>query len=594
MGITKVRLTKADIVAAVRAENYGDSDLSNIANLSGSGLIERKSEGVIEAVPVTDYIKTLLNDATASEARSTLSLGSMATASTSSYLPLEGGTLTGGLIATSFSGIGTSLTALNATNISTGTLSANRLPDSYLPLAGGTTVLDMNVQGIRNVSFLLLSNSSPNGNDGRIAANTYVNNSLNIVGVGTQSDGSDRSVDFLTTKTVFSDAAKIFNGGGGTAYYANSLNNKSTVLSGGSAWATTGAVISLYGVDQGGTNAGGGIYFSGASGARRSATFANLNVTFDGTVGVADVLNVTSTSPSTSPTTGASRVAGGQGVQGSQYVGGNTSSSSFSLANSCFSVTNVGGTTNLSLGTTAVSAYSASAIEIPTNTNYTGIYDGHTGVRLTSGGMDDWGGAQFQVSVSSGWKTYNATPCFAVTNGSARISNGYLNSFATYSSHGIEIGHGSDYSFFDFHSNGVNSLTDYEARLYCLGYTGASGGGKLRLHAKTLELDAFTSLGGDANHPAIKIKVLQGTTSSEQGGTVSIAHNLSAIKIISCIVVVSHNGTVGSYISNSNQFGAGNQFDWSSDDTFINVANRTANSIGILSKPFVATIFYKE
>jgi hypothetical protein len=56
---------------------------------------------------------------------------------------LAGGTLTGALIATSFSGVGTALTALNASNISTGTLNAARLPASYLPLTGGTITGDL-------------------------------------------------------------------------------------------------------------------------------------------------------------------------------------------------------------------------------------------------------------------------------------------------------------------------------------------------------------------------------------------------------------------------------------------------------------------
>jgi hypothetical protein len=60
-----------------------------------------------------------------------------------SYLSLAGGTLTGALIATSFSGVGTALTALNASNISTGTLNAARLPAAYLPLTGGTITGDL-------------------------------------------------------------------------------------------------------------------------------------------------------------------------------------------------------------------------------------------------------------------------------------------------------------------------------------------------------------------------------------------------------------------------------------------------------------------
>lgn len=52
------------------------------------------------------------------------------------YLPLAGGTLTGDLTATSFSGIGTNLTALNASNISSGTVAADRLPDATTSAKG--------------------------------------------------------------------------------------------------------------------------------------------------------------------------------------------------------------------------------------------------------------------------------------------------------------------------------------------------------------------------------------------------------------------------------------------------------------------------
>lgn len=52
------------------------------------------------------------------------------------YLPITGGTLTGDLTATSFSGIGTNLTALNASNISSGTIAADRLPDATTSAKG--------------------------------------------------------------------------------------------------------------------------------------------------------------------------------------------------------------------------------------------------------------------------------------------------------------------------------------------------------------------------------------------------------------------------------------------------------------------------
>ena len=100
------------------------------------------------------------------------------------YLPLSGGTVTGDLVSTSatasastttgairaaslgitgaifagsLNGNGSGLTSLNASNISTGTLSAARLPTSYLPLAGGT------VTGVTNFSNATPSTSTTTG-----------------------------------------------------------------------------------------------------------------------------------------------------------------------------------------------------------------------------------------------------------------------------------------------------------------------------------------------------------------------------------------------------------------------------------------------
>lgn len=53
------------------------------------------------------------------------------------------------------SGKGSGLTSLNASNISTGTLNAARLPDTYLPLAGGT------VTGVTNFSSVGIGTATP-------------------------------------------------------------------------------------------------------------------------------------------------------------------------------------------------------------------------------------------------------------------------------------------------------------------------------------------------------------------------------------------------------------------------------------------------
>ena len=64
-----------------------------------------------------------------------------------SYLPLTGGTLSGALTATSFSGVGTALTALNATNLTTGTLPDARLTGTYTGLTNltGTGTVDFSL-----------------------------------------------------------------------------------------------------------------------------------------------------------------------------------------------------------------------------------------------------------------------------------------------------------------------------------------------------------------------------------------------------------------------------------------------------------------
>lgn len=65
------------------------------------------------------------------------------------YLPLGGGTLTGALTATKFTGNGSGLTSIPAGQL-TGTVDAARLPDlsgKYLPISGGTITGDTTIMG---------------------------------------------------------------------------------------------------------------------------------------------------------------------------------------------------------------------------------------------------------------------------------------------------------------------------------------------------------------------------------------------------------------------------------------------------------------
>jgi hypothetical protein len=302
----------------------------------------------------------------------------------------------------------------------------------------------------------------------------------------------------------------------------------------------------------------------------------------------------TSATPSTSPTTGAIRAAS-LGITGAIFAGGNIGAASFSLANANFSISNTtGNRTNLTLGNAFSSEYGASSIEIPTNTLYGGVFDNHTGIRLTSGGLVGWGTAQFQVSVGSDWKQYSAVPCFAATNGQATVSNGHNNSYAQYQSHAIELGINSDHSFIDFHSNSSSTATDFEARLYCTGYTGSFGGGTLVLSSATFEIDSFTALGTRATgHPAIKIKQLTGTTAATEGGIASIAHGLTVSKIVSVTVLVNHSANAFVCSGYQTQY-VGLNFSISISAVDIQIVNHPTDSENILSKPVTITVIYTE
>ncbi len=106
-----------------------------------------------------------------------------------------------------------------------------------------------------------------------------------------------------------------------------------------------------------------------------------------------------------------------------------------------------------------------------------------------------------------------------------------------------------------------------------------------------LEVDGYTMLGSSTS-PAIKMIELTGTTASSQGASVSIAHGVTASKIISVNVMVAY--AANSYIPPSYQGSAGYEFNWYINGSNIYIWNQSSNSGNILSKGIVVTIVYKQ
>lgn len=101
----------------------------------------------------------------------------------------------------------------------------------------------------------------------------------------------------------------------------------------------------------------------------------------------------------------------------------------------------------------------------------------------------------------------------------------------------------------------------------------------------------YIKLGSDA--PAIKMKKYTGTTAGVQGEGVSLAHGLTASKILSCDLAI-YDNTNNYYVPHSYQGIAGHHAVVHWDTTYIYVSNIFGASGGILSKTFKLVVTYEE
>ncbi len=104
-----------------------------------------------------------------------------------------------------------------------------------------------------------------------------------------------------------------------------------------------------------------------------------------------------------------------------------------------------------------------------------------------------------------------------------------------------------------------------------------------------LEVNGFTKLGSTA--PAVQMKKLTGTTPAAASSGVSIAHGLTASKIIAVNLIINNAGS--QRIPGGYTLFPGNEVNWDYGTTFINIWTNT-NSANILSKPFTVLLTYEE
>jgi hypothetical protein len=91
---------------------------------------------------------------------------------------------------------------------------------------------------------------------------------------------------------------------------------------------------------------------------------------------------------------------------------------------------------------------------------------------------------------------------------------------------------------------------------------------------------------------AIRMKTLTGTTAGAAGGLTSVAHGVTASKIVSVSGIVIYNAAADQAIADGYSAAAYN-FSLGCDTTYVDVV-LGASASSITSKPFVVTVFYEN
>jgi hypothetical protein len=106
----------------------------------------------------------------------------------------------------------------------------------------------------------------------------------------------------------------------------------------------------------------------------------------------------------------------------------------------------------------------------------------------------------------------------------------------------------------------------------------------------------FTSLGGDANHPAIKIKELRGFTAATEGGSTYFLNGVNRDKILALSALVLRTTKDGrtQIFTPCFSYYPGYYFEFYVDNYHYTIVHtHPNNSESILSKEIVVTILYK-